>query len=140
MTAHRTFGNRPARLLAAGLTVLAFGTLTSACFGSDRGSGVGGAESSPIGPADAATYEYKVPFGTGNKLDSGETIAIMPQTLDVKVGESIRIVNDDIRDYMIGPFFVASGQTLAMRFTHKGTIKGVCQINPEGEFIINVTV
>ena len=81
-----------------------------------------------------------MPFGTGNKLDSGKVISIMPQTLDVTVGESIRIVNDDVRDYMIGPFFVAAGQTLAMRFTHKGTIRGVCQINPEGEFIINVGV
>jgi hypothetical protein len=88
------------------------------------------AESSPIEADDEATYEYNVPFGTGNRIDSGEVVEIMPQRLTVKVGESIRIVNDDIRDYMIGPFFVMAGQTLAMRFTHKGTIEGVCQINP----------
>ena len=125
------------RALIAGALAL---TLTATACGVSRDSGIGGAESSPIGSKDPATYEYKVPFGTGNKIDSGEVVSIMPQTLDVKVGESIRIVNDDIRDYMIGPFFVSAGQTLAMRFTHKGTIKGVCQINPEGEFIINVSV
>jgi len=56
----------------------------------------------------------------------------------VEMGESIRIDNDDIRDYMIGPFFVMAGQTLAMRFTQPGTIEGVCQINPEGKFTITV--
>ena len=131
--------SRISRILASGALVLAF-TATAAACGTSRESGIGGAESSPIGSKDPATYEYKVPFGTGNKIDSGEVVSIMPQTLDVKVGESIRIVNDDIRDYMIGPFFVSAGQTLAMRFTHEGTIKGVCQINPEGEFIIIVSV
>ena len=131
--------SRISRILASSALVLALVTAASGC-GTSRESGIGGAESSPIGAKDPATYEYKVPFGTGNKLDSGKVISIMPQTLDVQVGESIRIVNDDVRDYMIGPFFVAAGQTLAMRFTHKGTIRGVCQINPEGEFIINVSV
>lgn len=129
---------RPLRPLATGLLLLALVGTTTACFGDSRDSGVAQAESSPIGADDDATYEYKVPFGTGNRIDSGEVVEIMPQQLTVKVGESIRIVNDDIRDYMIGPFFVMAGQTLAMRFTHKGTIKGVCEINPEGEFIIDV--
>ena len=79
-----------------------------------------------------------MPFGSGNRLDSGEILDIMPQELTVKVGESIRIVNDDIRDFMIGPFFVMAGQTLAMRFTNPGTIEGVCEINPEGKFVITV--
>ena len=55
------------------------------------------------------------------------------------IDESIRIVNDDIRDYMIGPFFVTAGQSLAMRFTQPGELSGICQMNPEGEFLINVT-
>lgn len=104
--------------------------------GNERTSG---AASKPLGPGDATTYDYTVPFGTGNRLDSGEVIEVMPQTLDVKVGESIRITNDDIRDYMIGPFFVTAGQTLAMRFTHTGELSGICLVNPEGQFIIRVT-
>lgn len=96
-------------------------------------------ETAPVGPDDEVTYEFKVPFGSGNRLDSGQTLDIMPQTLDVRVGESIRIINDDIRDYMIGPFFVTAGQTVAMRFTHVGVLTGICLVNPGGEFTINVT-
>jgi len=108
----------------------------SACLGDDRPDRV---QSSPIGADEEATYEYEVPFGTGNRLDSGATIEIMPQNLDVRVGESIRIVNNDTRDYMIGPFFVMAGQTLAMRFTNKGVLRGVCEVNSSGEFTITVS-
>jgi hypothetical protein len=124
------------RPVFATLLVAFLALVTVGCVGSERSSG---AASKPLGPRDATTYEYTVPYGTGNRLDSGEVIEVMPQALDVKVGESIRITNDDIRDYMIGPFFVTAGQTLAMRFTHTGELSGICLVNPDGQFIIKVT-
>lgn len=126
------------RLLVA--AALASGLLTVAtlagCGGERDQVTIGQAQSAD--PTEKATYEYNVPFGTGNRMDSGEVVEIMPSDLRVTVGESIRIDNDDIRDYMIGPFFVMAGQTLAMRFTNPGTIEGVCEINPEGKFVITV--
>lgn len=121
------------QLLRIGVAAVA--AIAFAACGAER---TGEVATSPLGPNDPTDYEYVVPFGTGNKLDRGEVIEIMPQTLDVSVGESIRIVNDDIRDYMIGPFFVTAGQTLAMRFTHPGVLTGICLVNPGGEFTINV--
>lgn len=118
-------------LLVGGLALVSVG-----CVGGERADKV---ETNPLNPGDPTTYEYTVPFGTGNRLDSGEVVEIMPQKLAVKVGESIRINNDDTRDFMIGPFFVTAGQTLAMRFTHPGTLSGICLVNPEGEFVIEVT-
>lgn len=119
------------------LCLLPLALFVTAC-GTDRNTG-SELQSAPIGVDEAATYEYLVPFGTGNRLASGLTVEIMPQALAVKVGESIRIVNDDIRDFMVGPFFVQAGQTLAMRFTHAGVLSGACEINPDGEFVITVT-
>ena len=82
----------------------------------------------------------KVPaLAVASPIERGEVIEIMPSILQVKVGESIRIINEDIRAYDIGPFFVSPLQTLAMRFTHAGRISGVCSVNPEGEFVIEVT-
>jgi len=94
---------------------------------------------SQLSGTDTATYEFEVPFGTGNRLDGGEVIELMPSELNVKVGESIRIANRDIRDYMIGPFFVTAGQTLAMKFTHPGELSGICVVGAGGRFVINVT-
>jgi hypothetical protein len=84
------------------------------------------ATTSALAPDEKADYEYVVPYGTSVRLDQGQVVDIMPQLLKVKVGQSIRIWNKDGKDYMIGPFYVASGQRLAMRFTHVGKLSGVC--------------
>ncbi len=106
--------------------------------GSSSGSKGPQAQWGALGEGDEATYEFIVPYGTSVKIDKGQQVDLMPQRLDVKVGESIRIKNQDGRDYMIGPFFVTAGQELAMRFTQPGELSGICQMNPEGEFLINV--
>lgn len=122
--------------VARAVLLIALSITTVGCFGEERDGKI---ETSPLDPGDETTFEYLVPFGTGNRLDGGEVIELMPPELDVKVGESIRIVNDDTRDYMIGPFFVTAGQTLAMRFTHPGVLEGVCVVGSGGRFVINVT-
>jgi plastocyanin len=125
-------------LLAVLLPVALVGL--SAC--SDNGTdGTAGqrAQWGALSEDQKATYEFVVPYGTSVKIDQGQQVDLMPQHLDVKVGDSIRIKNQDGRDYMIGPFFVTAGQELAMRFTQPGELSGVCQMNPEGEFLINVT-
>lgn len=124
-------------LLAAALPIALVGL--SAC-GDDGGSGATQqAQWGALAEGEAATYEYVVPYGTSVRIDQGQKVDLMPQRLDVKVGESIRIKNQDGRDYMIGPFFVTAGQELAMRFTQPGELSGVCQMNPEGQFLISVT-
>ena len=73
------------------------------------------------------------------KIAVGQAVDLMPTTLDAKVGESIRIVNQDDEDFMVGPFFVKAKATVAMRFTREGTLVGTCDMNAEGEIVINVT-
>jgi hypothetical protein len=90
-------------------------------------------------PHQAATYEYVIPRGTGQQLDDGAVIELMPQHLAVKVGESIFIDNQDDRDHNIGPYFVAAGQSLAMRFNRVGVLSGRCEMNPAGTFEITIT-
>ena len=125
--------NRRQFLAVVAVACAVFG---AGCAGNERASQV---KTVSLSPDEGATYEYVVPFGTGRLLDRGGVIEIMPQTLQVRVGESIRITNEDISGIEVGPFFVAALQTLAMRFTHVGTLSGVCLLNPEGEFVIKVT-
>ena len=120
-----------------GTAALLLATIAVGCKGDTRQTE--NLETGPLAADEKATYEYVVPFGTGRRLERGEVIEIMPSTLQVKVGESIRITNKDIRGYDVGPFYVSPLQTLAMRFTHPGRISGVCAVNPEGEFVIEVT-
>jgi len=133
MSMRRMFSTAVAALL------LPFATLGLAACGGDGGGTAGPAQWGALAKDQKATYEFVVPYGTGVKIDQGQEIDLMPQHLDVKVGESIRIKNQDGRDYMIGPFFVTAGQQLAMRFTQPGELSGVCSMNPEGQFVIKVS-
>jgi hypothetical protein len=139
----------PPRRLARGFVLVACLAAVTACGGDDAaepstptatavsGTAVSGT-ATPFSPHDTATYEYLVPDGTGERLDAGDTIELMPQTLFVKVGESIYIENQDDRDYTVGPFFVAAGQSLAMRFNAVTVLSGECLMNPSGQFEIVV--
>jgi hypothetical protein len=112
--------------------------LVGACGGESASTSTAQAQWGALGENEAATYEFVVPYGTSVRIDQGQVVDLMPRLLEVQVGESIRIDNQDSRDYMIGPFYVTAGQSLAMRFTHEGQLSGVCSMNPEGEFVIKV--
>jgi hypothetical protein len=122
--------------MGAALMLFAAATIVGCAEDNKRADKV---ETAPLGADEEATYEFIVPFGTGRSIERGEVVEIMPQMLQVKVGESIRITNNDIRGYDVGPFYVDALQTLAMRFTHTGRLSGICAVNPDGEFVIDVT-
>jgi hypothetical protein len=83
-------------------------------------------------------YDYVIPAGTQDRKLRGELVEIMPPSLDVEVGESIRIRNDDEAGAMVGIFYVGAGEVVSMRFTTPGTLTGACDVSPGGEFTINV--
>ena len=87
---------------------------------------------------DAATYEYVIPVGAGEALDAGEPLEILPAELEVRVGETIRIVNEDDRGHAVGPFFVGAEETLTQRFSSEGEFVGICTVHPSGEFVLVV--
>jgi len=108
----------------------------AACTGDDDATGPG------FGPNDTsietATYEYTIPAGAGEALDAGTPLEILPAELVTKVGESIRIVNEDDRGHNVGPWFVGANETLRQPFTSPGSFEGVCTVHPSGELILVV--
>ena len=86
-----------------------------------------------------ATYEYVIPVGAGEALDAGTPLEILPGELEVKIGETIRIVNEDDRGHSVGPFFVGANETLTQRFSSPGEFVGVCTVHPSGEFVLVVS-
>lgn len=83
-------------------------------------------------------YEYTIPLGTGDRFDAGEVVEILPGEMTVRVGEVMRIVNQDDRQHLIGPFFVGAGETLTQRFASPGEFTGLCTVHPSGEFVLTV--
>lgn len=85
-----------------------------------------------------ADYSYTIPAGTGDALDAGEPVEILPAELEVEVGEIIEIVNEDDRGHLVGPFWVGEGETSRQRFASPGKFIGVCTIHPGGELVVTV--
>jgi plastocyanin len=91
-----------------------------------------------VSVADAATYEYVIPAGAGEALDAGTPLEILPAELQVNVGDTIRIENQDDRGHTVGPFFVGANETITQRFSTPGEFVGVCTVHPSGEFVLIV--
>ena len=118
-----------------GLLVGVLALVAAACGGGGRD----GALVVPDPTATSADYEYVIPAGTGARFDAGEVVDILPGEMVVKVGEVLRIVNEDDRNHLIGPFFVGAGETLTQRFSTAGEFTGVCTVHPSGQFVLEVT-
>ena len=121
------------RWIAAVVAAVA-GLLLVSC-GSDSSSEPG---AEAIDAVDVATYEFVIPAGAGEALDAGTPLEILPGELDVRVGETIRIVNEDDRGHTVGPFFVGANETLTQRFSSPGEFVGVCTVHPSGEIVLVV--
>ncbi|NND84896.1 MAG: hypothetical protein HKN46_07080 [Acidimicrobiia bacterium] len=113
------------------LLLVAVALLASAC-GADELSLIDDPE------AVEATYEYVVPAGAGEAYDRGEPLEILPAELEARVGEVIRIRNEDDRGHIVGPFYVGPGETLVQRFASAGVFVGQCTVHPSGQFELSV--
>ena len=104
-----------------------------ACGEEDSGFGVGPADA---GPAD---YSFLIPAGAGDRFDAGDPLEILPPNLPVIVGEVIEIVNEDDRGHLIGPFYVAAGETFRHSFASPGEFVGICTVHESGQITLTVT-
>ncbi len=91
-----------------------------------------------VSVAETATFEYVIPAGAGEALDAGTPLEILPAELEVDVGDTIRIENQDDRGHTVGPFFVGANETLTQRFSTPGDFVGVCTVHPSGELVLIV--
>lgn len=88
---------------------------------------------------EVADFNYVIPAGSGERIDAGEVLDILPQRLEAKVGQIIRISNEDDRGHLIGPFFVGAHEQLSQRFSSVGELSGECSVHPSGQFVVVVT-
>lgn len=114
-------------LLMAAILVGALG-----CGSGERGLSVEPATS-------RADFEFVISAGTGERIDRGEDPAIFPRRLDVRVGQVIKITNEDNRGHVIGPFYVGRGESITQRFASPGTYRGECSAHPDRAVEIRIS-
>lgn len=86
-------------------------------------------------------YRYVIPLGTGDAIEAGQQVDVLPAELEVRVGETIEIVNEDDQLHFIGPFTVFQGESLRQRFSEPGESLGTCSAHVLGSVrvVVNET-
>jgi len=108
-----------------------------------RGLGDDDSSSATVGLSSASEetefeHDFVIPAGTGDRLVAGQTVDVLPGELTVRVGEAIRIVNNDERGHQVGVFYVGAGESLTQRFNSPGTLQGECDVHSSGAFTLIV--
>ncbi len=122
---------------AAGIALVLGGVLGGVLAGCGDDPSQPGAE--VVSDGETATFDYVIPAGAGEALDAGTPLEILPARLEVNVGDTIRIENQDDRGHTVGPFFVGANETLTQRFSTPGEFEGVCTVHPSGQLLLVVT-
>jgi hypothetical protein len=82
---------------------------------------------------------YTIEPGTGDRLDAGEQVELMPTEVRLSVGDTLVIRNDDTRDFMVGPYQVRAGEIIEQTFHRPQVLIGECSLSGTGEIRIVVT-
>jgi len=100
----------------------------------------GGGASVPRGQAVAAETRadvtYTIPAGASKQGGSGP---VLPSPLVLRVGQVIRIVNQDDIGYDLGTFYVGPRETLTQRAVTPGSYTSACTLHPSGEITLTIT-
>lgn len=91
------------------------------------------------GDGEGETLTFVVPEGTAERGYLGETVDIMPAEVQMAVGDTLVVRNDDTQTATVGPFTVRPGETLTQRFQRPQTLIGDCTLSGTGEIKIVVT-
>ena len=127
---------RARRPIAAVLAAIAVGVVAlgvTGCGSAPRRPGT-----ATVGDDTEATLEYVVPRGTNELISHGANVQIVPNPLVLRVGDVIRIRNQDTVGYTVGPFYVGAGQTMTQIATTPGTFKGICLLHSGEELVVTI--
>jgi plastocyanin len=86
------------------------------------------------------TYSFNIEKGTSELIDAGITPANQPPTeLNIKVGDTLEVVNDDDAVHSYSFITVRPGETGSYTFKTPGTYVGACTVGVHTSVTIVVT-
>lgn len=89
------------------------------------------------GPAPEV-MELVVPPGTRALLAAGERVDVMPAEITLRVGDTLRIRNDDSSRHAVGPYVVQAGETVDVTYGEPGRFEGMCSLSGGSTYVIEI--
>ncbi len=99
---------------------------------------IGACSSDSDGVPEGETHEYTIPAGTGDRIDAGEDVEIVPSRILLHVGDRFVVHNEDDREHVVGPYVIGAGETLEQKYTTPGLLRGLCTVHQSRELEIIV--
>ena len=87
----------------------------------------------------ADTFEIVVPAGTQERILAGEVIDVMPNRIELRVGDTLLIRNEDSVTQSVGPYMVAAGREMTLTYGSVGRYEGYCPLSADETYEIIVT-
>jgi plastocyanin len=84
------------------------------------------------------TLEYIIPKGTATQLLLGEPINIMPDRIDLSVGDRLIIRNRDVVNHTVGPYTMRPGESIDVTYRRVGRFTGICTVNANSDTVITI--
>lgn len=88
---------------------------------------------------ESTDHRFVIPEGTDARLDAGEDVDVIPQELDVQVGDTLTVVNHDVVPHFVGVSLVPPGEVRSYPFPSPGTFQSACTVHPRGNIDITVS-
>ncbi|MBK6671761.1 MAG: hypothetical protein IPG46_19675 [Actinobacteria bacterium] len=88
--------------------------------------------------SDPQTLEYIIPKGTATQLLLGEPINIMPDRIDLSVGDRLIIRNRDVVNHTVGPYTMRPGESIDVTYHRVGRFTGICTVNANSDTVITI--
>lgn len=89
---------------------------------------------------ESREYRIVIPEGTGALIDAGEDPDVVPEHIELTLGEKdiLVIENKDIVGHRISDFWVGAGETLRQSFKTPAVYQGECTIHESTQIQIVV--
>lgn len=97
--------------------------------------------STPRPPSRAPqTITYVIPPGTADRMQSGQLVSdVIPEYLDLVVGDTIVVENQDETTHQFGPIVVRAGESTEVTFFEAGRYQGACTVGNHDTVTIQVS-
>jgi hypothetical protein len=77
------------------------------------------------------TVTYVIPAGTGAAVDAGEPVEVIPARVELSVGDTLQLINEDTRPHVIGPWTVMPGTEFSFTFDEPADFSAQCTTHPD---------
>ncbi len=84
------------------------------------------------------TVEIVVPAGTAERIAAGEEVEVMPSLLEMQVGDTLVVRNEDSEQQAVGPYVVDAGEEMRLTYGTPGRFEGTCDLSGDGRYVIVV--